>query len=442
MRNQYANNPFPHKSQYASEPMLPSGIKTDGKIIALFKQILLNDLIIDLNTPAEKDKIRMVFRHCQQWDIDDGSIEVSHITTSESHGYGMMILAFMAGCEKNLDLLPGQWICGCGCLKDYYDAMLRTVIEFPSVIGKNNRLFAWELFGFPSDGKNKTGYKEADGIKTAPFTRDMESGDCATDGDMDIIYSLFLADKQWGSCGKYNYKQIALVMLENLWDYCVHKEHHTLLLGDWASERDGILSSAVRISDIIPAHIKVYANFDKNHDWQKVLDALYNVIHDLCESKSRQNGLLPDFAVLKDGRWKAPEKTILEGDDGSYSYNACRVPWRLGSDYLLCGDTAIGKSSLYNMIIKPLDEFVNNFTSGDMDRLGPFHLDGAPLGESDSETFASPFLVTAAANKANQSWIDKVWNWDGLDIYNGDNYGDYVKLLSMLTAAGKTWLPV
>jgi endo-1,4-beta-D-glucanase Y len=437
MNNKYANYPFPHKSKYAVEPALPTGIKTDEKIIRLFRQILLNDLIIDTNAPAVKGKFRMVFCHCQKWILD----EVSHITTSESHGYGMMILAYMAGCEEDLGLLPGQWICGCDNLQDYFDAMLRTVQAFPSVIGKNNRLFAWELLGYPADGKNKTGYKKADGISSAPFSRDSESGDCATDGDMDIICALLLADKQWGSGGMYNYKQIALDMLDSLWDYCVHKEHHTLLLGDWASSRGGSLGNATRLSDVITGHLKLYAETDKKHDWQKVIDANYNVIRDLCEGKKNQNGLLPDFAVWEDGKWKAPDKKILEGDDGAYSYNACRVPWRLGCDYLLYGDTKIGESSLYKMVIKPLDEFAMSFNGGNMDSLGPFNLDGTALGESDPETFAAPFIVTAVANNASQDWVHKTWSWHGLDKYNGDNYGDYVKLLSMLAAAGNAWLP-
>ncbi|MCL2209596.1 MAG: glycosyl hydrolase family 8 [Treponema sp.] len=436
MSNKFARNSFPYKSSYAISPVIPENINIKEKIISLFKQILQNDLIIDTNAPLEKDKFRMVFRHCLTWEIEEGDINVSHITTSESHGYGMMILAYMAGCEESLD---HKWIPGCVCIKDYFDAMLRTVLEFPSSIGKNNHLFAWELFGFPADGENKSGYKQTDGIKTAPFTKDQKSADCATDGDMDIICALLLADSQWGSDKNYNYKQIALDMLECLWNYCVHKKYFTLLLGDWTLGNKGVLGSAVRISDIIPAHLKVFAKTDKEHDWQKVLDASYNVIRDLCESKNLQNGLLPDFAIFKDGKWKAPKKTILEGDDGSYSYNACRVPWRLGSDYLLYGDTKINTSSLFNLIVKPLNEFTSAFT--DIDQLGPFNLDGSPLGERDPETFAAPFLVTAAAGKANPDWVEKIWNWQGLDDYNGDNYGDYVKLLSMLTASGNTWLP-
>ena len=422
---------------YAAAPTLPSDQKQiGGKILSLFQKILQNDLIADTNAPMTKDGCRLALRHCRRWDIDDRSIEVSHITTSESQGYGMLLLASMAGFKEAGD--SPQWICGCGSLQDYFNAMLRTVLAFPSVIGEGNRLFAWELFGYPREGDNQTGYRETDGLKTAPFTRDPQTGDCATDGDMDVIYALLLADRQWGSCGMYNYRQIALDMLECLWDYCVHKEYRTLLVGDWASGRSGILGSAVRVSDIIPSHIKAYAKFDRKHDWQSVADAVYGVIGDLCED--RPNGLLPDFAVREDGKWKAPDGTIMEGDDGAYSYNSCRVPWRLGTDYLLCGDTPVGSRSLYEAIIQPLDTFAKTYTGGDLDRLGPLRLDGTPLGRPDPGVFAAPFLVTAAAG-GNQDWADTVWGWRGLDKYNGDNYGDYIKLLSMLAAAGYGWFP-
>jgi endo-1,4-beta-D-glucanase Y len=394
------------------------------KIAAMFRQILSNDLIVDANGPADRDGFRLAFRHIKWWEIDDGGGGASHITTSESHGYGMMMLVEMAACEKSRGFQPGRWICGCCCLQDYFNAMLRTVQAFPSVTGGDNRLFAWELFGYPEEGGNRTGYKQEDGFKTAPFSRDPETGDCATDGDMDIIYSLLLADKQWGSGGAYDYRQIALDMLKSLWKYCVHSEYHTLLAGDWASGRAGtVLGDAVRISDIIPGHLKAYAEADKAHDWQRVLNAVYRVIGDLCEDNACQNGLLPDFAVRAEGRWKAPDGKIMEGDDGAYSYNACRVPWRLGTD-----------NSLYEMIIKPLNAFAAAYTRGDLNRLGPLRLDGTPVGEPDPAVFTAPFLVAAAAGD-DRDWLESLWNWPGLDEYNGDNYGDYLKLLSMVSAA-------
>jgi len=448
--NEYANYPFPQKANYAIEPMLPSDktpAEIDEMILNLFAEILLNDLIIDVNGSQTKDGFRMVYRHYQEWEIEEGEIKVSHINVSESQGYGMMMMAYMAGCEEELKLKYDQWILGCDRLQNYYDAMLRTVIAFPSITGENNHLFTWELTGYPKAKKNQTGYKEVDGVKTAPFTLDTKEGDSATDGDMDIIYSLLLADKQWGSEGAYNYKQIALDMLKDFWKYCVHQEYYTLLLGDWAvAIDDDVLRDATRTSDFIISHLKVFAEVDKDHDWQKVIDATYKVIKDIRDAeneKGNNNGLLPDFVVRGDNKWIVPEGEVLEGDeDNAYAYNACRIPWRLGTDYLLFGDTKIGSKSLKEYIIKPLDDFVRSYTDGDLEIIGPLYLDGKPFEWDDAETFAPELLVTAAGHGHDQTWVNQVWSYEGLSEYHGNDYGDYITIFSMMTAAGRYWLPI
>jgi hypothetical protein len=282
---------------------------------------------------------------------------------------------------------------------------------------------------------------------------DTEAGDSATDGDMDIIYSLILADRQWGSEGTYNYKAIALDMLGDLWDYCVHDTYHTLLLGDWAKGHDDeALRNATRPSDFIISHLKVYAAFDPAHDWQAVVDATYNVIKEIRDSQNKAghtNGMLPDFVKRGASGWEVPEETILEGDDGAFAYNACRVPWRLGTDYLLFGNTKIGNSSLYDYIIKPLDDFARDYTKGDLGQFGPLYLDGTAFDWTDSDLFAAPFLITAEAVGADQEWVNAFWTykpsheWDfkGLNAYIADTYGDYIKMLVMITASGNYWLP-
>jgi hypothetical protein len=321
--------------------------------------------------------------------------------------------------------------------------MLRTVLAFPSITGP--RLFTWELFGYPRDGNNQTGYKVVNGVKTAPFTLDTRRGNSATDGDMDIIYSLIVADRQWGSDGKYDYIGIARGMLADLWTYCVHDEYHTLLLGDWA-KRSGsiILREATRPSDFMTSHLKSYKEIDPDHDWQAVIDATYNVIREIRNSQNiagNANGLLPDFVIRGDTGWEIPFENILEAYDGDYAYNACRVPWRLGTDYLLFGDTQIGNSSLYEYIIRPVDEFARSFSNGNMGRFGPLRMDGTAFSWVDPNLFTPPFLVTAAAVGYDQEWVNAFWDFPGLVRHSGDTYGDYIKLIVMLTASGNYWLP-
>ncbi len=462
-----AQFPFPQHDalqQYAIQPLKPQNKtveETDAMILAMFKEFLLNDLIVDTNGPQTKDGFRMVIRHSLGYELSQGEIEWCHINVSESQGYGMLIMAYMAGSETQLNLTADEWIFGSAGLKDYYDAMLRTVQTYPSAIG--NRLFCWELNGYMDDPGTPFGYSVESGVKKAPFTQSA-NGDSATDGDMDIIFSLLLADKQWGSDGKYNYQQIALDMLDDLWTYCVHDTYHTLLLGDWAKTSDDpALQGATRPSDFILGHLKAYQKADPNHDWQAVIDATYDVISDIIASETtagHTHGLLPDFAVRNaDGQWEAAPADLLEGSDNTFAYNACRVPWRLGTDYLLFGDFSNDGFSLYSDVIAPLSGFAG---SKGIENLGPVELDGTGGGESDlfnwtePDLFAAPFLV-AAAGAQNQPLVDgfytgwTTWkdigddNWQpfevGIATYDGDTYGDYIQFLVMLTASGNWWQP-
>ncbi|MDR2574917.1 MAG: hypothetical protein LBC52_00575, partial [Treponema sp.] len=276
------NYPFPQHaaSSYANPPTLPasrSQDQMDKLIIDLFRKILLNNLIVDEKGPQNKDGFRMANWHSLEWEIQEGMSDYSHINVSESMGYGMLMMAYMAGSENKLGLKKKDWIFGCTSLKEYYDAMLRTVLEYPSVIAPH--LFTWQLYGYTDKGTKysefikdwKSGHDgytgftiNKNGLKTAPFTRDSEDGDSATDGDMDIIYSLIIADKQWGSNGPYNYLEIARTMLADLWQYCVHSTYKTMLLGDWASKGGdkgnpalaAIQMNATRPSDFIISHLK------------------------------------------------------------------------------------------------------------------------------------------------------------------------------------------
>ncbi|WP_449437807.1 glycosyl hydrolase family 8 [Pedobacter steynii] len=54
---------------------------------------------------------------------------------------------------------------------------------------------------------------------------------CATDGDMDIAYALLLADKQWGSSGKINYKAEAISIINALKASIIHTKYKTLKNG-------------------------------------------------------------------------------------------------------------------------------------------------------------------------------------------------------------------
>jgi len=449
--------PFPQHAfdQFAIAPMMPT-VKTqdemDEMVVGLFREILRNDLIVDSNGPQTRDGFRMVFRHFQE-EVAHGLLDVSHISTSEAQGYGMLILAYMAGSEGRLGRSPNEWIFGSTSLKDYFDAMLRTVIEFPS--NRGSSMFTGRLLGYlEPDGENRGGYRIVNGLKIAPFTRDTLAGDSATNGDMDIIYALILADRQWGSGGRYDYIGIARAMLADLWRFCVHETYNVLLLGDWAkTAANPVHRSAIRTSDFMISHLKAFRDVDPSHDWQAVIDASHGAIRDIRNAQNNlgnRNGFLPDFAVRGATGWEVPSANILGAHDYAFSYSAVLVPWRLGTAYMLFGNAAIGDSTLYDYIIRPLDDFARALTEGlNLGGLGPRYMDGSPFEWVDPNWFVPPFAVTAAAAGVDQQWVNTFWEytprhvWDfrGLNAYQGDTYGDYIRLIVLLTITGNYWIP-
>jgi len=449
--------PFPQHAfaQFAVAPMMPT-VRTqeeiDDMVIYLFREILRNDLIVDSAGPQTRDGFRMVLRHFQAGEIAYGVLDVSHITTSDSHGYGMVILAYMAGSEGRLGFSQDEWLFGSVSLKDYFDAMLRTVLAFPSNMGSS--LFTLRLLGYQDinlAGVTQGGYRVLGGVKAAPFTRDAVHGNSTTGGNMDIIYSLILADRQWGSSGRYDYIGIARTMLADLWAHCVHEQYHFLLLGDWVNVFGSPVHRGIaRTSDFMISHLKAFRDVDPSHDWQAVINASYGAIRDIRVAQNllgNTNGLLPDFVVRGVAGWEIPPGNIIESDDDAFAYNAVRVPWRLGTAYMLFGD-----STLYDYIIRPLDDFARAFTGGGshLSRLGPLSMNGTSLFDwAYPNLFAPPFAVTAAVAGTDRQWVDSFWGYtpanewafQGLGSYQGDTYGDYIRLIVLLALTGNYWCP-
>jgi len=497
--------PFPQGESslatYTVRPVLPThSVAAQQTMINLLKDILNNNLIFDSRTPLTRSRFRIVLEHHASYPRTghsaSGNIHEEHITVSESMGYGMLILAYMAGSEDALTAAGHTWRFGAESLKDYYDGMLRTVLSFKSplsVNGVRTAQHSWELFGF-NTGINETGFAVNNGTdiltkgfryinnstasaKIAPFANTPGGGpnggegntgyynngtSSATDGDMDIIYSLIVADKQWGSDGRYNYREIALEMLEGFWRAVTHTQYRTLLLGDWAWRAhlsSGVnLNNGTRPSDFVLSHLRAYKAFDTERNWQEVIDATLNVIADIRDGQhaigNPNNGLLPDFAVREAAseKWKPAPPNFLEGSsDGRYNWNSCRTPWRLGTDYLLYGDTAmtgnIANPSLFNYIIAPLDAFakarVGNNRNSMTGLSTNFPLNAALENsrENANPGFVTPFLVTAAAVGNDQEWVDAFWAYPGMSRFNNNWYTDYYKLIVMITASGNYWKP-
>ncbi|MFC9778911.1 glycosyl hydrolase family 8 [Paenibacillus chitinolyticus] len=328
------------------------------------------------------------------------------VSCSEGHGYGMLITAYMAGHDADA--------------QTYFDGLYRFYKAHPSSI--DPALMAWQ------QAKDSSGN-----------IVDTSGSDAATDGDMDIAYALLLADKQWGSSGTVNYKSEAVKIINAIMKREVHAKYFHLKMGDWASDSDPEFGPGTRASDFMLNHLKAFKAATGNANWDKVTDTTYNVINTVFKNNSPNTGLLPDFIVRKsNGTYApAPEGYLEEATDNDYSWNSCRTPWRIATDYLVSGDTRALSQ------VRKMNSWIQSATGGNPAKIASgYELSGKVIEADHAIAFTAPFAVSAMVDSSNQTWLNKVWS----DIVNSPTsdsyyYDNSIRVLSMIMVSGNWWTP-
>ena len=332
------------------------------------------------------------------------------VTVSEAHGYGMLIMASMADYDENA--------------KDYFDGMYHYFKAHPSDIGSN--LMSWQQ----CDNGTALIDGAVDGSMTGGFC------DSATDGDMDIAYSLLMADSVWGSEGEIDYYSEAVAVINDIMKYDVNHEYWTLTLGDWVSECDKSENyySATRCSDFIVQYLPIFAEVTGNDDWLKVYDTTYGIINSIVDEY--KTGILPDFVIRNsDGKFiPAPADFLESENDGNYYYNSCRTPWRISMDYIINGN----KDAL--AFANSIDSFMMNVTNNDpWEVMAGYTPTGTAIEDYNDLCFTAPLLISAKCGE-NKQWHDEirdtVLNY-GEDVY----YGDTIKMLCLIVDDGGWIVP-
>lgn len=327
-----------------------------------------------------------------------------NLTVSEGHGYGMMLVALMAGHDPHA--------------REIFDGMYAYAVEHPTT--EHPHLMSW----------NQT-----------KKCVDADDGDSsATDGDMDIAYALLLADAQWGSCGAVDYRGAALAVLGDIVDGTIDADGSYPLLGNWVSASDPEYYAATRSSDFLPAHFRSFAAASGSPVWSSLLDDGYQRFASIQATWSPATGLVPDFIVDPAGTPAPAGPFFLESDtDGAYSYNACRVPWRIGVDNLLYGDARAAD------IVDRITRWLRVTTSDDPSRIGAgYWLDGSPVAGTDyrSMAFVAPLGIAAMVDPDHAEWLDSLWDFIvATSIDDEAYYENTLKLLTMIVMSGNWWAP-
>lgn len=311
----------------------------------------------------------------------------SGTTVSEAMGYGMLITVMMADVDPQAHAT--------------FDGLNRFRKRYPSKI--NPVFMCWKI----------------------PANEKVVSDDSATDGDMDMAFALLLAHRKWGD---ESYLREARRLIRALSTALVRPDN-TLRLGDWDTKAASL--EMIRTSDIMPTHFRAFQEATGDKRWLKVRRCSYALLGELQKSSAPATGLVPDFAIFKNGAWQPAKPRALEGPyDGEYSYNACRVPWRIGWAALELGDLR----ALH--FLKPFMAWAVNSVGNPEDFKAGYRLDGRMLrgADFDSPCFITPTGVAALA-LGNHEWSDAVMAY-GLKAHEG-YYEDSVNLLCLLVMTGK-----
>ncbi|WP_437313441.1 glycosyl hydrolase family 8 [Sorangium sp. So ce385] len=317
---------------------------------------------------------------------------------SEGQGYGMLIAAMMAGQDAQA--------------RTIFDGLHRYNRRHPSQ--NNPDLMAWAQDSSCSD---------------------ILDHDSATDGDLDIAYALLLADAQWGSSGAVDYAAEATRVLKAIAASNVNPTTRLVNLGDWARwPDDPTYYYATRSSDWMLGHFRSFIG-RAGTDWSQVLSAHQTLIETMQNRYASSTGLLPDFIVNTHTTPRPADANFLEAPhDGSYSWNAARVPWRLGIDAAISGDARSRNAA------SRISRWIRGKTGGNPSNIrAGYTLAGRAIEPYNDMVFMAPFAVAATTDAGGQAWLDSLWNEIVSTAPTEDYYGDTLKLLSMLCVS-RNWL--
>ena len=317
------------------------------------------------------------------------------VTVSEGAGYGMLLSVLMAGYDSDA--------------RDLFDGLFKVVRKFPAFGLNEPALMEWRI----SDDCTSGG----------------AGGWNAIDGDLDIAMALLMADRQWGSAGSVNYKAEALRTISAIKKYNMNPSGFTA---------GGGTSDLSRTSDYMITHFKAFKRATGDDFWDLASNKSFELLNYLQDNFAPKTGLIPDFIVNTNS---SPIPSPGFRGDGNalehhYFWNACRLPWRLASDYVTSGDQ---RSKL---VTGKLMDFFNRDTGGDPGKMSAgYALDGTALAPNyQATTFIGPATAGAMVDERFQPFLNKLWSYSSNNLATG-YYGTELQLLSMIVTSGNWWNP-
>jgi endo-1,4-beta-D-glucanase Y len=313
----------------------------------------------------------------------------------------MIIVALMAGADSSS--------------QSTFDGLLKYYLEHPS---KRSRvLMSW--------------------AQRIVCEHDEESS--ASDGDIDIAYSLLLANAQWSSNGSINYLLKAKSIIGAVMDQEINENTFSVLESN-SIESDSRDYFDMRSSDFIPSEFRSFYQATKEKNWLKTIDSCYKIFSLVQRKYSPDAGLVPDFIQSVNKNPGPAKKHYLESKfDGMYNYNASRVPWRIATDFIITGDS---RSKLF---LEPVNQWIRGTTADNPDNISAgYTLDGDDLKSRHFEalSFISSFAISAMTDARNQKWLNNLWDYIiRFSLKDFDYFDNSIKMLNLIILSHNYWAP-
>jgi endoglucanase len=317
------------------------------------------------------------------------------VTVSEMQGYGMIIVAIMAGHDASAETI--------------YNGLFEFFHEYPSDI--DGRLMGYRI----------------------PYTGETNS---AFDGDAAVAYSLLLANKQWGSAGDVDYATEATTLITAIKASTIGPQSRLPMLGDWTDPTGGTYNQYTpRTSDFMLAYFKAFRRFTNDATWDAVINASDAVVGGIQSDYSASTGLQPDFVINANTIAQPAPAGFLEGShDGHHYYNAGRDPWNLGNYALLNSDAAVK-----NQLIK-IAQWNYTKCGGTVANIkAGWNLAGTTIGNYWTSFFVAPFAVATMFDSSKQAFLNSMYA--ALYNYYEGPFEDSINLQALITISGNFWDP-
>jgi endo-1,4-beta-D-glucanase Y len=219
----------------------------------------------------------------------------------------------------------------------------------------------------------------------------------ATDADEDMAFALVMADRQWGGKGSLSttYLDAAKTQIQAFWNNDIYQSKLPRNGDGWGDWND------LNISYFAPAYYRVFKAIDGNAAWDDVIKTVYDTITNALAAGqgNATNGLVP--------AWCTSMGAAVGGQPYNYQYDSCRVPFRIGMDWCLFGETRA-----HDYVAKTSGFFsgvgVANIVDG-------YNLDGTqssgtnPVTVGQSAAFIGPAGVGAMSAATYQSFLNDAY---------------------------------